>query len=120
MLARHLIMKLSAKIVGGKALIGNLKVNDRVIDKALSAAGMYVEGEAKKLCPVKYNYMRNHITHYKSPDQPQTEIIAVNTDYAIYQEFGDYKHKIGFSPFLRPALWNNKPQIMAILKARMR
>lgn len=84
------------------------------IENALEAIGMQVENHAKEKCPVDTGNLRNSITH---TSDEKTAYIGSNVSYAPYQELGDFQHKIGFSPYLRPAVEDHVDELKRIAEA---
>jgi len=87
------------------------RLTRKVVDR-LELVGEFVENAAKVNCPVDTGNLRGSITH-KVDKQDLSVTIGTNVDYAPYQEFGTYKMKA--HPFLRPALIENKANIIRIL-----
>ncbi len=115
-----------------------VRVNDysndaiREMEKAVAVGlievGMKAEGYAKLKAPVDTGRLRNSINwatdekQGNGGDKPkgtpseQTVCIGTNVEYAKYQELGDYKHKVGYSPFLRPAIEENIDEYKRVLQ----
>ncbi len=108
---------------------------DRAIRKALTTAGMLVEGSAISLVPIDTGRLKGSITYAvrgytsrtrspaKSKDavsRPITAYVAhvgTNVEYAEYQEYGTRKMKA--QPYLRPALDMNRTAIREIFETAM-
>jgi hypothetical protein len=117
---------------------GVLEMTDQVINDKLELTGVFVEGEAKLLCPVDTSNLKNSMTH-----QVESNAVKIGSpvDYAPHVELGTKPHviepknakalafKIGGElifakkvnhpgtephPFLRPAVLNNNQRIMEI------
>lgn len=59
------------------------------LDRGCAKAAAFLEGEAKRLCPVDTGRLRNSITH--TVDKSKTAYIitiGTNVEYAAYVEFG--------------------------------
>jgi HK97 gp10 family phage protein len=93
-------------------LIGNLKKNQ--IPKALETAGILVEGLAKLLCPVDTHFLQGSITHDVNSEGDAVRI-GTNVEYGIYQELGTVK--MAAQPYLRPALYHSKENILKIFNS---
>lgn len=72
------------------------------IERALEMIGAQVENYAKELCPVDTGNLRNSITHVVDANA-DCVYVGSAVSYAAYQELGVFDHKIGHSPYLRPA-----------------
>lgn len=105
----------------------------------LETCGLVAEGYAKRLCPVDTGRLRNSITHAtkanlgqasytdndgnrytdgaakETPDEYEV-VIGTNVDYAQQQELGNATHKVGQSPYLRPALADHIAQYKEIIE----
>lgn len=105
----------------------------------LETCGLVAENYSKRLCPVDTGRLRNSITHAtrenlgqssytdsegnryndgaakETPDEYEVAI-GTNVEYAAAQEFGDYTHKVGQSPYLRPALADHIAQYKEIIE----
>lgn len=85
-------------------------LNSRV-GSALSAIGMYVEGEAKARCPVDTGNLRNSITN----EVNDTEVlIGSSVKYAPFVEFGTSRQSA--KAFLKPAITDNAGNIENLAK----
>ncbi len=93
-------------------LINNLKKNE--IPKALNLAGVLIEGQAKELCPVDTGFLKGSITHDVNAEGDAVRI-GTNVEYGIYQELGTVK--MAAQPYLRPALYNSKANILKIFNS---
>lgn len=94
------------------------KAMEEALEEALVTIGMKAEAYAKLKAPVDTGTLRNSINWATSEgngvgegrDEPKATpeeahvYIGTNVEYAERQELGHYKHKVGFSPYLRPAL----------------
>lgn len=89
------------------------KIKKRLFKK-LILIGEFVEGEAKLRCPVDTGNLRDSIK-YRVDESEAAVIIGTNVEYAPYVEFGTAKMQA--QPYLRPAVIENKEQIMKILNA---
>lgn len=88
---------------------------DEAIDRALEAMGMQVENYAKENCPVDTGLLRNSITHVVASDE-KAVYVGSNVEYAAYQELGTFDHKIGHSPYLRPAVMDHVDELQSLAK----
>ena len=109
---------------------------------ALKSIGEEAEGYAKDDCPVDSGRLRNSITFatkdYKSKgnDRPKekasaeerkklatpedlTLYLGTNVDYAIYVEYGQYKHDVGKNHFIRDSIANHGDHYKEILRAAL-
>ena len=119
------------------------------IQIGFAGIGQEAEGFAKKNCPVDSGRLRNSIawactdkhgsksysggnkvSKLRNPvkpddDQPQgipeenAVYIGTNVEYAVYVEYGDYKHKVGEKHFLRNAIANNGERFREIMQAAL-
>lgn len=89
-----------------------IRIMSERIDKTLQRAGMLVEADAKRNCPVDTGRLRASIT--TSPVEEHTVTIGTNTEYAPYVELGTCK--MSAQPFLQPALDMNKQAILNMFK----
>jgi len=69
------------------------------INKAVERVALLIEGEAKKLCPVRTGRLRASIHTGKIEDG--VYYVGTNVHYAPYVEFGT--RKMTAKPYLRPA-----------------
>jgi hypothetical protein len=82
----------------------------------LERLGNLIEGRAKELCPVDTGRLRASITHKVSIEKMEVNV-GTNVPYAKHVEFMyDIRHphpgrETGQMPFLRPALFQLKPEI---------
>lgn len=74
------------------------------IRKALKRCGLKVEGDAKRICPVRTGRLRASITTSEVVDYSVT--VGTNVSYAPFVELGTSRQKE--KPYLRPALYNNQ------------
>ena len=132
-------------VTGGEELARNFaKVGKELFsetEKAIEAACLFVEGEAKKKAPVDTGLLRNSISHRvrSLPLQVVGEVGSA-TEYAAYQEFGTgiyakdgngrktpwfvalpnddrfWTHGAEPKPFLTPAVNENKSKIVRIIE----
>ena len=121
---------------------------DEVAEKVLTMWGMQAESAAKQLAPVDTGLLRNSITwalaggeadtkaysdnsesmrgSYRGQapadkgSRPRSVHIGTNVKYAPYQEFGNYAHAHGQSPFLKPAIENNRSYFKSILENELK
>lgn len=121
---------------------------EKFINRVLTKWGMRAESLAKRLAPVDTGLMRNSITwaiegreanihEYtdndrkkrgkyegqapnESKEHPRSVYIGTNVEYAKYQELGSYKHKVGQSPFLKPAIDNNREEFKQIYEEELK
>lgn len=81
----------------------------------LETCGLVAENYSKRLCPVDTGRLRSSITHAVDMSEQSVEI-GTNVEYAAAQEFGDYTHKVGQSPYLRPAIADHIDQYKEIIE----
>lgn len=116
-----------------------IRAMQNAIPPLLEVCGLVAENYSKRLCPVDTGRLRNSITHATSENMGQnsytdksgtryddgaakqkpeeyTVYIGTNVEYAPKQEFGDFTHKVGQSPYLRPALADHIDQYKEILE----
>ena len=130
-----------AEVINLEKLIGKLnKLSNQQMDQALNKACILVENQAKENCPVDTGELRMSITHYVEGD---TGVVGTNKQYAPYVEYGTglfaenggredvpwrYKDDKGKwhstsgqepQPFMRPALDENREEILRILKGAL-
>ena len=116
-----------------------------VAEKVLTMWGMEAESAAKALAPVDTGLLRNSITFalagqaanngsYSAGDAsgsytgqaqadkggPRHVYVGTNVEYAQIQELGNFKHAHGQSPFLRPAIEENKEVFKTILESELK
>lgn len=72
------------------------------IDRALTAVGLYVEGEAKLRCAVDTGNLRGSIDNKVDGDHV---IIGTNVEYAVFVEKGTSRQKA--QPYLTPSAEEN-------------
>ena len=94
-------------------MINTKKIEKSLINK-LILIGEFVEGEAKLRCPVDTGNLRDSIKYSIDENEPAV-LIGTNVEYAPYVEFGTVKMQA--QPYLRPAVIENREQIMKILNA---
>ena len=82
-------------------------------ERALEAAGLYVEGEAKLRCPVDTGNLRGSIDHKVDVDKGVVTV-GTNVEYAAYVEKGTRKQKA--QPYLTPAAEENKENIKTLVE----
>ena len=128
------MINIGVKIDGIEQAKKEMSLDTKIIDHALELTAILIEGEAKRMCPVKTGRLQKSIIHYKSRDMEQT--ILANTDYAEYIEFGTYRIPVGtpeqplitrsgsgkypsYRPFLRPAFYHNQQRIMQLIENRL-
>ena len=92
----------------------NTVVHRDKIEGALDKGALRVERDAKRLVRVDTGRLRASIDTLK---EPLTRRIGSGVVYAAAQEFGrsDLPH-YGYTPYLRPALRMNRPQILKDIK----
>lgn len=79
--------------------------------KGLTAAALFVEGQAKIKAPIDTGFLRNSIgvgqvtAHYA--------VVGTNAKYASYVEEGT--HKMAARPYLRPAIMDNVPKLKELV-----
>ena len=69
------------------------------LNKAVERIALLIEGEAKKICPVRTGRLRASIHTGKIKDG--VYYVGTNVHYAPYVEFGT--RKMAAKPYLRPA-----------------
>lgn len=121
---------------------------EKVAEKVLTMWGMQAESAAKERCPVDTGLLRNSITWaiaggsantpmYQDDDKkqsgsyqgqaqedrggPRHVYIGSNVKYAQIQELGSFKHHEGQrSPYLRPAIEENRDYFREILEKELK
>lgn len=94
-----------------------IRAMQNAIPPLLEVCGLVAENYSKRLCPVDTGRLRNSITHATKQEQEWYAVyIGTNVEYAPKQEFGDYTHKVGQSPYLRPAIADHIDQYKEILE----
>lgn len=83
---------------------------NQAIEKGLTEAAIFAQGEAKKKVPVDKGTLRDNIFYKVEGKQA---IIYDNVEYAPYVELGTVKMQA--RPFLRPSVFNNRKQILNIV-----
>jgi len=97
---------------------GNDKKKDMNLGivRALTRSINIVEADAKLLVPVALvngGTLRGSIV--KAIDENKLEaVVSTNVEYAAWIEFGDKSTSYRGQPYLRPALFNNKPKFKKI------
>lgn len=86
---------------------------------ALESIGQEAEGYAKDDCPVDTGRLRNSIAHDVDEGE-MAAYIGTNVEYAIYVEYGEYKHKVGKNHFLRDAASTHGEHYKAIMEAALK
>lgn len=79
--------------------------------RALTAIGLFVEGEAKLRCPVDTGNLRGSLDH-KVDESKIGVIVGTNVEYAVFVEKGTSRQKE--QPYLTPAVEENKDKIKRI------
>lgn len=116
-----------------------LRAMHEQVEKAMKAIGAEAEDYAKKECPVDTGRLHNSIAWATSggtgnkdeakkagDDKPKvkpengTVYIGTNVEYAVYQEYGDYKHTSGKKHFLRDAMAKHGDHYKKILEAALK
>lgn len=85
--------------------------------EGVAAAGAYVEGRAKELCPVDTGTLRRSIhTELQTQAKPGETHAFVGTslEYAKYVEFGTSRMRA--QPFVRPAFDETKGELPGIIR----
>lgn len=123
---------------------------DKLTEKALSAIGVFLEGEAIVRCPVDTGRLRGSITwairHEHSiarspatqedavdiPHDKYTLYVGTNVEYAPYVEYGAKRRtsrtgalsalagRIAAQPYLRPALDDNRRRVLKLFHEAFR
>jgi len=97
----------SSKVTRKKYIKNYPATFNRVQREFLETAIKVVEGEAKLQSPYQTGTLRNSITGRVEGEQG---IVGTNVEYAPYMEYGTKFTKA--QPFLRPALDNNKKNLL--------
>lgn len=96
---------------------------------ALPEIGALISGEAKRLCPVDTGRLRRSIGY--SVDENSVSI-GTNVEYAPDVEFGTTRiivgtienprkaRHVGYMPFLRPAIFQNKERIVKSINKKFK
>lgn len=96
-------------------------------------AGLLVEGDAKRLCPVDTGRLRSSITTERrfDGDKPVASV-GSNVEYGPYVEFGtgqsgepSVSHRVDWAgqppkPFMRPAMHANRDNIAQVVASEVR
>ena len=82
-----------------------LKAINDAKQRALESIGLYVEGQAKALCPVDDGNLRGSITHETKSDRV---VVGTNVEYAIWVEKGTGKHQVDGQGRKTPWSYKNK------------
>jgi HK97 gp10 family phage protein len=97
----------------GKNLLPKLKGEMRErAGRALDVAALNIEGGAKRRAPVDTGRLRRSIETRKEGDL--TRIVQVGAEYGVHVELGT-RHRAA-SPFLTPAVEEEKPKLQARLR----
>lgn len=119
-----------------------IKAVKEKVGQALIGIGQECEGYAKSESPMDTGRMRNSITFatdkfhssgndcggapasskdMRTQNKPEELYVYVgtNVEYAVYQEYGDYTHKVGKKHFLRDAAANHADHYKEILRAAL-
>ena len=88
---------------------------EEAVERALEAVGIDVANFAEMKCPVDTGLLRNSITHVVASDE-KAVYVGSNVEYAAYQELGTFDHKIGHSPYLRPAVMDHVDELQTLAK----
>lgn len=125
------MFQIKAEIIGLNDMIADVKnsVKDAKINKAIEQVAVFVEGEAKRICPVDTGNLQKNIIHFNSGHLEWT--VLANTNYASFLEYGtkyinigtvenplytiNYKGISSYRPFLRPAFYTNEGQVEQIM-----
>lgn len=94
---------------------GIIRAMQAALPPILETCGLVAENYSKRLCPVDTGRLRSSITHAVDVNEQSVEI-GTNVEYAAAQEFGDYTHKVGQSPYLRPAIADHIDQYKEIIE----
>ena len=95
-----------------------LQAKKEGVERALEAIGAQCENYAKELCPVDTGNLRNSITHVVESSE-EAVYVGSAVSYAAYQELGTFDHKIGYSPYLRPAVMDNVDEYEQIAREQL-
>lgn len=111
-------------------------VIDPAIHRALTAVGMYLQGDARTRAPRDTGRLIGSITFatqrevsqtghgaqpgdaVSRPNDAETLHVGTNVKYAAYQEYGT--RKMAAQPYLRPALDNNRKEVREIFADYLR
>ena len=102
-------------------------VSEQKIGRIMEQGAILVEGEAKRMCPVKTGRLMHSITHHRISNF--TQEIAATASYADYVEYGTMYMEAGtpespftytsssgkypsYRPYLRSALYHNINRII--------
>lgn len=97
-----------------KMLSAISKKTKEKIKKAIKRCGLKVEGDAKRICPVRTGLLRNSI-HTSEVRKDYSVKVSTNVFYAPFVEFGTIRQNA--QPFMRPALYNNQKFCIDYLKS---
>ncbi len=112
------------RIYGMDEVLGNMDelkedMRDK-IEKALTKGAMVGEGHAKRYCPVDTGTLRRSITTQTHKKNMRNVVVrcGTNIEYAPYQEFGTVR--MAAQPFMRPAFFNHKRQIIRAISQELK
>jgi len=88
------------------------------LKRALLNIGFLIEGEAKKIVPVRTGNLQNSIRFDTDSVNNNRIVINVHAEYAPHVEFGTEKQRP--KPYMRPAVYNSENEITEIIKNEMR
>lgn len=125
------MLRIKTELIGLKDMIADVKnsVTEAKINNAIEQVAIFVEGEAKRMCPVDTGNLQKNIIHFSSGHLEWT--VLANTNYASFLEYGtkyinigtpedplyttNYKGISSYRPFLRPAFYTNQGKIEQII-----
>lgn len=84
-------------------------------NRALEAAGIFVEGETINRAPVYTGRLRDSYTHEVNANEV---IIGTNVEYAPHVEFGTSRQEA--QPHLRPSITENQDRIQQLIREEFR
>lgn len=106
----------SGFMVVANSIDQTLRELDKRQVKALEAVGIIVERHARKNAPKDTGDLARSITH-KVDNGAKTVTIGSDLDYALLQEVNENQnHRVGRSPYLRPAISENIDEIEKKIK----
>jgi HK97 gp10 family phage protein len=106
-------MELRVTITGTENMQNELSdmVRPGALVKGLSAAGLFIEGQAKIKAPIDTGFLRNSIGISRLTSE--YVVVGTNAEYASYVEEGT--RKMAARPYLRPAIMNNVPKLKELI-----
>lgn len=114
------------KIIGIAELKRKMKQREakrgRKFRQWLALAGLHIQRSAQKKCPVDTGLLRNSARTELDGVGIESECeVSFSTSYAIFvHEDLEAHHEVGEAKFLEKAVQEKKPEIIAMIKDKMR